>query len=179
MRGAILAILSAIAAAGCESVPDIDFARPDGGPAEGGGDGAALPWDSGIPDGGLFCGDSAVSSCGQCPGAPLECRSGGRCTASCKNDCGGSSGEPIECIGCSGSRNAVVFRCAAATDPASCLSGAVTRCQAPDDVTNCPGARQVRLNDECYACGEPGTGGQDCRSGATCSTNGANAFECP
>jgi hypothetical protein len=113
-----------------------------------------------------------------CDAGPFECQSTGRCAASCKNDCASAGGDPIECIGCDGGDNAVVYRCVSAADPTACFGGVVTRCQAQNDVTDCPGLRQVRLSDACYACGESGTAGQTCRGGMRCLTSGTNAYDC-
>src|SRR5262245_15519879 len=172
------------AASGSEASPGADATSvgdadvpSDAAPNDGGADDAAN--DGAAPrDGGFFCGDAAVTSCAQCSGAPFDCALNGRCAASCKDDCGGSGGDPVECVGCDGGHNAVVYRCVSGGDPAGCLGGGVVRCNAQDGLDECPGPRQVRLNDSCYACGEPNTTGQSCRGGGQCTTNGANAFEC-
>jgi hypothetical protein len=65
-----------------------------------------------------------------------------------------------------------------ASAPDGCLAGAVMRCQAPNDLSECPGPRQVRFNNACYACGETNTSGLNCRAGNNCSTNGAMAYTC-
>src|SRR5262249_13639226 len=146
--------LAAVAPAGFGCARDFDVFNPQAAPSDSG-----LPSDAeagqqdGSGDGGVFCGTTGVANCEACAARPLDCA--GRCVANCKTDCGGASGSPIECIGCNASNAPTVHRCVPASSPASCLGGAAQRCRAPDSVSQCPGPRQVRSNESCYACGEP------------------------
>lgn len=151
-------------------------AQADGGAGDAPGEGATP--DGGGPDAAPDAPVDAGVDAPICGAGTYFCATASGCVGNCKNNCGGNNGAPIECVGCNDAGAVAARQCVAGNAGASCFVGGVTRCKAPNDVNECPAPRQVRINNECYGCGEATTNGLDCKGGDQCTAMGGNAYEC-
>jgi hypothetical protein len=172
----------AAAAGACSTTPELSFDGESDGAAAGGDGGDTMDSPAGpdaptqadggadavddrpapAPDGGDGGADAPSEGSTNPCDAGYFCSATGSCVLDCKTSC---SNNPVQCVACNAANQVVRTVCEPASQGGTCTNAAgVQRCTCNgNDPSTCGGARQVCMNNQCYACGENGTDGRGCK----------------